>query len=232
MSFQRRAAPGLRGWQRSLLLGAVVAVLAGGAWGLWQRSGATAEAACPAYTVQRGDTLGGIAWRYHTTVAALAKLNAIRNVNLIYVGQRLCIANGAAPGDPLEWSAPAQVRADLLQAADQRGLPRNLVLAIGWEESRWTQHVIAWDGGIGAMQLMPYTAAWLNRYLGTHYNPYRLRDNIALGTWYLRILWNDFGGDQTRIISAYNEGEQNVRTRGIFNWFYVNAVRYYMRRFI
>lgn len=43
------------------------------------------------YIVKRGDTLSEIALRYGTTVAAIAKLNNIRNVNLIYVGQRLII---------------------------------------------------------------------------------------------------------------------------------------------
>lgn len=39
------------------------------------------------YTVQRGDTLSGIARRYGVTVRYLANLNGIRNPNLIYPGQ-------------------------------------------------------------------------------------------------------------------------------------------------
>ena len=43
------------------------------------------------YTVQRGDTLSGIARRYGTSVSAIQKLNAslIRNVNLIRVGWKI-----------------------------------------------------------------------------------------------------------------------------------------------
>lgn len=41
------------------------------------------------YTIQRGDTLGAIAKRYGTTVAELAKLNNIKNVNRIYAGHTL-----------------------------------------------------------------------------------------------------------------------------------------------
>ena len=44
------------------------------------------------YTVVRGDTLSHIALRYGTTVSYLAKLNNIKNVNLIYVGQVLKIS--------------------------------------------------------------------------------------------------------------------------------------------
>lgn len=43
------------------------------------------------YTVQRGDTLSGIAKKYGTTVSAIQKLNSslIKNVNLIQVGWRI-----------------------------------------------------------------------------------------------------------------------------------------------
>ena len=41
------------------------------------------------YTIQRGDTLGKIAKKYGTTVSQLAKWNNIKNVNLIYAGQKI-----------------------------------------------------------------------------------------------------------------------------------------------
>lgn len=41
------------------------------------------------YTIQRGDTLSGIAVRFNTTTAALASANHIENPNLIRVGQQL-----------------------------------------------------------------------------------------------------------------------------------------------
>lgn len=41
------------------------------------------------YVVKTGDTLSRIAVRYNTTVKKLAELNGIKNVNLIYAGQRL-----------------------------------------------------------------------------------------------------------------------------------------------
>ena len=43
------------------------------------------------YTVKSGDTLSGIASKYKTTVAKLAKDNNIANANLIYVGQKIAI---------------------------------------------------------------------------------------------------------------------------------------------
>lgn len=47
----------------------------------------TTPSTTASYTVKAGDTLGKIAAKYGTTVAALAELNQIRNVNLIRVGQ-------------------------------------------------------------------------------------------------------------------------------------------------
>ena len=42
-------------------------------------------------TVKAGDTLNQIAASYGTTARAIAVENGIRNINLIYVGQRLII---------------------------------------------------------------------------------------------------------------------------------------------
>ena len=61
------------------------------------------------YKVVWGDTLSGIARRYGTTVSYLAKLNNIRNVNLIYVGQVLKISEvvKVTPSKPNPTPAPS-----------------------------------------------------------------------------------------------------------------------------
>ena len=48
------------------------------------------------YVVQWGDTLGGIAYRFGVTIAALTSANGISNYNQIFVGQVLHIAGGAS----------------------------------------------------------------------------------------------------------------------------------------
>jgi hypothetical protein len=206
---------------------------------------------CSWYTVHQGDTLSAIGWRYRTNYWTLARVNGVRNVNLIFVNQQLCIpyrvggggggrgsngmlANGTVlwyAYGALQWSSRGQVVALLHRAAAMYGLPANLLLAIAWQESGWYQHVIAWDGGIGVMQLMPYTAMGINRGTGVRRDPYQLWDNILLGTTYLRWLWNGFRGNLVRIISAYNEGGWAVIHRGIFNWRYVDNVLSLMRVF-
>jgi hypothetical protein len=217
--------------------------------------------ACSWYSIRFGDTLANIAWSNHTSLWTLARVNGIGNINLIFAGQRLCIpyavrtsrvstgnqsvqtytsgtsgvlANGYVSWygyNALEWSTQSEVSAQLRQAAANYGLPANLVLAIAWQESGWTQHVIAHDGGIGVMQLMPYTAMSINAGTGIRRDPYKLWDNINLGVTYLSWLWSNFHGNLSQVISAYNEGGWAVTHEGIFNWSYVNNVTYLMRVF-
>lgn len=206
---------------------------------------------CAWYTVRPGDTLGRLAQRFHTNIWTLVRTNHIWNINLIFIGQRLCISShggsrgsfsssGVLPNgsvrwyayDALEWSNQAQVSALLRRAAALYGLPPGLLLAIAWQESGWYQHVVSRDGGIGAMQVMPETAALINRVSGYYRDPYKLWDNLTMGATYVRWLWNSFNGNIIQVISAYNEGPYAVRHWGIYNWRYVNNVLYLSRRFM
>lgn len=205
--------------------------------------------ACKWHQVTAGDTLGGLASYYHVRVTTLIQTNHIYNANLIITGQHLCIPYAIAhrasgPSgllyngqvrwyayNALELSNRSQVVRLLRQAAFNYGIPESLMLAIAWQESGWRQHIIARDGGIGIMQIMPYTAQGLNRQIRQRYDPYKLWDNIQMGALYLHILRRSFGGNINAVISAYNEGGWNVVHRGIFNWSYVRSVRALMYRY-
>jgi hypothetical protein len=202
---------------------------------------------CGWYTVLAGDNLEHISRHHHSSINSLAHANHIANINRISIGQRLCIpiianrqgASGLLPNggvrafayNALEQSSQSQVASLLRQAAARHGLPANLLMAIAWQESGWNQHVIAHDGGIGTMQIMPSTAQGLNRQVRGHYDPYKLQDNIELGAIYLHSLWQGFHGDQAKIISAYNQGGWSVAHQGISNWSYVRNVQALMRRY-
>lgn len=207
--------------------------------------------ACHWYKVLPGDTLSGIAMKSRSDIWTLARTNHIANINLIFAHQYLCIpyhvnqncstgcqgpSSGLLPSGAVRWyaynaldrSTHSQVKILLRQAAADYHLPASLLLAIAWQESGWEQHVISHDGGIGAMQIMPYTAMSINAATGIRRDPYKLSDNIYLGANYLHSLWIKFHGNQTQVISAYNEGGWAVVHRGIFNWHYVNNVSYLM----
>ena len=104
------------------------------------------------YTVKRGDTLSAIAKKYGTTVSALATLNNIQNVNLIYVGQVLKI-----DGTP----DPAKVTTAGQAIVDRFGLlaSSNRTVYAGWVWSKWseTDHYkvrwsYSWGVGIEAVE--------------------------------------------------------------------------------
>ncbi|NUT35592.1 MAG: lytic transglycosylase domain-containing protein [Hamadaea sp.] len=72
-------------------------------------------------------------------------------------------------------------------------LPVNLIKAVGWMESGWQSTIIACDGGIGTMQVMPDTATWMNERFDTDYNVHTLEGNTMIGSAYLQWLIKYFG---------------------------------------
>ena len=59
------------------------------------------------HSVRSGDTLGSIARRYRTSVAAITRLNGIRNPRLLKIGQRLKIPGKAQDSSDAETVTPA-----------------------------------------------------------------------------------------------------------------------------
>lgn len=85
-------------------------------------------------------------------------------------------------------------------------------LAISRQESRFKANVIAFDGGVGLMQLMPGTAAYISSN-GSMQNCYKdsYDCNIQMGTWYLSHLSQKFGGNIIYSTAAYNGGPNRAR---------------------
>jgi hypothetical protein len=85
----------------------------------------------------------------------------------------------------------------------------DLVRAVMGVESEYDQWAVSSKGARGLMQLMPATA----RRLGVH-DVFDARQNIFGGTQYLRMLLDQFGGDVTLALAAYNAGENAVLRYG------------------
>ncbi|MFD2763097.1 lytic transglycosylase domain-containing protein [Micromonospora eburnea] len=119
-------------------------------------------------------------------------------------------------------------------------IPLKLVKATAWQESGWQSNIVACDGGIGLMQVMPGTATWMNQRFGQSYDINDYRDNAFLGANYLAWLTKYIGdmyfGDEppemryrldaslctgelnscllNAVISAYNYGHGAVAREG------------------
>lgn len=72
------------------------------------------------HTVGRGDTLGAIASRHGTTVAAIAEANGITDPNRIRIGQQITVSGTPAGGGSGGGSAPAPAPTSGRQLAGQR----------------------------------------------------------------------------------------------------------------
>lgn len=90
--------------------------------------------------------------------------------------------------------------------SQEHDIPTSYPLAISRQESRFNYSAIAFDGGMGLMQLMPQTARYIiNKSHTSKCNTMALECNIKLGTWYLGNLYHKFGS-YIYASAAYNAG--------------------------
>lgn len=99
------------------------------------------------------------------------------------------------------------------QYSEINNLDEALVSAVINVESGFDPNALSNKGASGYMQLMEPTANWGIEKLGiegvSYDDIFDPELNIALGTWYLRTLYNQFGSEDLAIIS-YNAGSGNV----------------------
>lgn len=83
----------------------------------------------------------------------------------------------------------------------------SLILATMRKESAFKRDAISKVGAKGLMQLMPNTAKECADDIGKrHYNVFKIRDNIQLGTYYLWKMLDTFENDVSLALKAYNAG--------------------------
>jgi LysM repeat protein len=111
---------------------------------------------------------------------------------------------------------PSSIEGQLEYYANQYGLDPNLVKAVAWRESGWSQGSVSSAGAIGVMQIMPGTATYINNNLVSRNLDVRgsTADNIEAGTAYLAHRINQFG-DVERGLAAYFMGPTTVQNHGI-----------------
>lgn len=98
------------------------------------------------------------------------------------------------------------------KSAAEFDLPRPLVRAVVWAESRFDPSAKSHKGAMGLMQLMPSTldecAASLGIVDADGFDP---ETSLRCGCYYLSALLKKFDGDETAALVAYNAGEINAK---------------------
>lgn len=112
-----------------------------------------------------------------------------------------------------EFTLPLRHEDIIRQQAADKGVPADLIAAVIYSESRFrdqTSHA----GARGLMQITPSTAKLIEKLSGGQ--TFKFDDlsdpdiNIRYGTFYLRYLLDQFGGNEVAALAAYNAGETNV----------------------
>lgn len=103
-------------------------------------------------------------------------------------------------------SFPILFANDYKKYSTQGGIDMGLALAVTHQESRFNPNALAFDGGVGLMQLMPNTASYIAKKIGVKNCFKDYKCNIRFGVWFLSHLYNKFGGNLIYTAAGYNAG--------------------------
>ena len=112
---------------------------------------------------------------------------------------------------------PMPFRDAVVKRSGEIGLDAAYVYGLIRQESRFIMDARSGVGASGLMQVMPATARWTAKKIGmTGFTADQIADrdtNIAIGTGYLKLVLDDFGGSMPLAAAAYNAGPGRPR-----NW--------------
>jgi soluble lytic murein transglycosylase len=110
---------------------------------------------------------------------------------------------------------PTPFRDSVVRRAREINLDPAYVYGLIRQESRFVMDARSSVGASGLMQVMPATARWTANKLGMRgFTADQLHDrdtNIAIGTGYLKLVLDDFGGSMPMAAAAYNAGPSRPR---------------------
>jgi soluble lytic murein transglycosylase len=115
----------------------------------------------------------------------------------------------------LEQRFPMPFKDAVVERSRQIGLDPAYVYGLIRQESRFLMDAKSGVGASGLMQVMPATARWTAKKIGlVGFQPHQITDrdtNIAIGTGYLKLVLDNFGGSMPLAAAAYNAGPGRPR---------------------
>ena len=194
------------------------------------------------YRIKSGDTLGAIAARSGTTVAALQAANPGIRPTALQIGQRITVPSGPSGGGPIgntfegrtypaattaaananhaaltATSAPSRAHMQQLVAstARQYGVDPALAQAIAYQESGFNHQAVSPANAIGSMQVIPSSGQWASQLAGRPLDLRDPEDNVTAGVLILRANLRSAPNQETAI-AAYYQGLGSVRNNGMY----------------
>jgi soluble lytic murein transglycosylase-like protein len=95
------------------------------------------------------------------------------------------------------------------------GVAPDLVEAIAWQESGWRHDAVSSADAQGIGQLLPQTAAFVNRLLGTNLKLAVADDNVRLEARFLAVLLQATHGRVCEAVASYFQGYATLQHIGV-----------------
>lgn len=115
----------------------------------------------------------------------------------------------------MKYLYPLKYEKHIVGYARQYGTDPYMIASVIKVESGFSPYVVSGKGAMGLMQIMPDTAKWAAEKMNM--KDFKIEElmvpetNIKIGTWYLSELLEEFDGNATLALAAYNGGRGNVR---------------------
>lgn len=212
--------PLMRPVQRSQVAAALVVVLLVGLvsllYGFRPVQGASADLAALAAVGLAGETVEQEAWAAQRQQVRLSHAHEVQrweeqgSEETVLVAHRSLVHQQTGfrdASDPrVDDLVPEAYRRILLEVAAEYEIDPRLLAAVVTVESRWDAYSVGAHQDSGLMQIIPSTAEAIARGMGLEeYNIFDPRTNLSMGAWYLKRLYQQYGG-WPEALAAYNGG--------------------------
>lgn len=192
------------------------------------------------YVVKAGDNAWAIADATGAPLQDLLAGNGLSDSSVLNIGQELILPVPLPPnaqGLPTDLVASAEKLALIPvfeRWANEYDVPPELVKAVAWFESGWSNDKRSSANAIGIGQLLEITAQFVSEeMIGESLDPTVPEDNIRLSARYLRYLLDNTDSVELAV-AAYYQGLTATRQHGVYQLsvFYVEGVLALQKQFV